>query len=1185
MDEGVSSRRRRARLPPIETDSSIPSSSLEKEADEEELGEEEAARSPLVGGTPDSSSGAKEVPRKRKARRRILNPSAATDGVEMGNVVSSSSVPMEDADADADADAEIDADTLPSEKTMPMDSSSLETKERRGEKKRGGRGRGRGKTRGRGRGRGGRRPRETDASSSMKRRRLGDAADGKEETTEPSDVKNQDNEKGVDKSRVKAEMDDTPSHDHGRDMTDKREEYDEDDEDDEEDDEEEGASIREIESRETVEVDLDRLFGTDFFASSIKDWIFEVDVKMSDPLEPESLAVHPVVRVSFVDEKTGKLLSKPQGSTDLGASMRKEYVSDSKGTRSLNFILPVLTKPFDLRSEKHTQCKWNETLLFNVDYAHILQPNVVVFFEILEFGSDLPFGRKIVSSHGYHRIAWAFLRTVSRERSGRANSEIDLRLQLYRYQVLEQGEQSGVLQKMFSCSCGGGGGLVDGDGNDIGNDPMICGCHLELTRKSKRKKYPACLHIMIRGRQRPEETHVQRRPENPFEVELGAMDYEQLRRTAIRGGAGGGGAAGARYRGLLGDNVGRDEGGNGDGKPEIDPRVFRIRAPGVPCEIPDKLLFQFDGGDVGCLSIAFSRNGKILAAGTTGRFFHTIRLFNMFTGLLVCSLDAHRNLIYDLSFSNDDRELVSSSGDFTAKVWKVSEFTLDEELDEERDEDGGNRDEDEDVDVDADADRDRADDKEMTMDLGHAREEDTLPPRGGKHQPDQELNETESRYLIHAVHHPCFVYCSRIHPTCVRPRLLVTGGYDHDIRVFDVESGSILRVLHGHKSFVNSIDFDEEGSRMFTADGQGAIKIWSTRVKFRRTRTRGLDESTFVCLRTIHEPEMMGRIINSVCIHPSNKMLLVTTRDNLLRLVSLDLHGSPIVRRFSGIRCGNFAIKGAFSPDGRYAVCGSEDGTLCFWDVETGDMVLESGIGMQLGFEGAVTAAAWSPSDQCVAVCAYGYQEPIRVLFHENEETAVEDAEEMAATVATMAGFPTASSGTFMASSSAYPGGGAMGLAREGSSMSMSMSIPMQFPMGASLPPPAYPTSDHLQVTSVDSSATSSFAGRFGATQKLFEGMHSFLDLLYNRLRDGAMPSLMDLVKARQKRKIPAAGKGDAQPERGAMQGRIREIFDAVSTEEPPPGEADEDAEGDDKKAITLADLVSIARARREGKI
>ncbi|MEM6453065.1 MAG: WD40 repeat domain-containing protein [Cyanobacteria bacterium P01_D01_bin.105] len=68
------------------------------------------------------------------------------------------------------------------------------------------------------------------------------------------------------------------------------------------------------------------------------------------------------------------------------------------------------------------------------------------------------------------------------------------------------------------------------------------------------------------------------------------------------------------------------------------------------------------------LSLAFSPDGRWLASGDLDG---NIRIWNWRMGQLIHTLTAHTHLIADLAFTPNSQELISGSGDQTLKIWNV----------------------------------------------------------------------------------------------------------------------------------------------------------------------------------------------------------------------------------------------------------------------------------------------------------------------------------------------------------------------------------------------------------------------------------------------------------------------------------------------------------------------------------
>ncbi|RMC12961.1 hypothetical protein DUI87_10488 [Hirundo rustica rustica] len=83
--------------------------------------------------------------------------------------------------------------------------------------------------------------------------------------------------------------------------------------------------------------------------------------------------------------------------------------------------------------------------------------------------------------------------------------------------------------------------------------------------------------------------------------------------------------------------------------------------------------------------------------------------------------------------------------------------------------------------------------------------------------------ETKAASAVRVFPHPSFVYTAKYHP--VADLLVVTGCYDSVIRVWNANvkeiHGQLLQELDGHKSFINTLCFDAEGSE------DGKAYVWN----------------------------------------------------------------------------------------------------------------------------------------------------------------------------------------------------------------------------------------------------------------------------------------------------------------------------------------------------------------------
>ena len=55
--------------------------------------------------------------------------------------------------------------------------------------------------------------------------------------------------------------------------------------------------------------------------------------------------------------------------------------------------------------------------------------------------------------------------------------------------------------------------------------------------------------------------------------------------------------------------------------------------------------------------------------------------------------------------------------------------------------------------------------------------------------------------------------------------MIVAGGTDKIVTIFDVESGKLLKRFRGHGSWINSVAFDDESSLAFSAGQEGPTSL------------------------------------------------------------------------------------------------------------------------------------------------------------------------------------------------------------------------------------------------------------------------------------------------------------------------------------------------------------------------
>ena len=224
------------------------------------------------------------------------------------------------------------------------------------------------------------------------------------------------------------------------------------------------------------------------------------------------------------------------------------------------------------------------------------------------------------------------------------------------------------------------------------------------------------------------------------------------------------------------------------------------------------------------------------------------------------------------------------------------------------------------------------------------------------------------------------------------------GGYssedkDNTVKLWDVESKSLIHTFEGHEGSVNSVDFSSDGKYLVSASSDNTVKLWSVENKSLIHTFKGhegsvqsvdfssdgkylvsggggfLDSgSTDYSLKLwdveskslIHSFIGHEQIVWSVKLSPDGKYLVSSGgefnapggEDNTIKLWSVEKRS--LIHTFDDHEGRVFSV--GFSPDSKYIVSGSIDYTIKLWDVEKRSLIRSFE-----GHENAVTSVGFSP--------------------------------------------------------------------------------------------------------------------------------------------------------------------------------------------------------------------------------
>ncbi|CZR52554.1 related to WD40-repeat protein (notchless protein) [Phialocephala subalpina] len=282
----------------------------------------------------------------------------------------------------------------------------------------------------------------------------------------------------------------------------------------------------------------------------------------------------------------------------------------------------------------------------------------------------------------------------------------------------------------------------------------------------------------------------------------------------------------------------------------------------------DALQQTLEGHSSSVTSVAFSPNGKQVVSSSGD---NTIRLWDAATGAALQTLEGHSSWISSVAFSPNGKQVVSGSRDSTIRLWDTATGAALQTLE------------------------------------GHS---------------------------------------SSISSVAFSPngKQVVSGSWDNTIRLWDTATGAALQTLEGHSSWISSVAFSPNGKQVVSGSRDNTIRLW--------------DAATRAALQTL---EGHSDWISLVAFSPDGKQVVSGSWDNTIRL--WDTATGAALQVLKGHSSSITLI--AFSPDGKQVVSSSYDNTIRLWDTATG-----AALQTLEGHSSSISSVVFSPNGKLQTLSA-----------------------------------------------------------------------------------------------------------------------------------------------------------------------------------------------------------------------
>ena len=151
-------------------------------------------------------------------------------------------------------------------------------------------------------------------------------------------------------------------------------------------------------------------------------------------------------------------------------------------------------------------------------------------------------------------------------------------------------------------------------------------------------------------------------------------------------------------------------------------------------------------------------------------------------------------------------------------------------------------------------------------------------------------------------------------------KYLVSGSNDRTVRLWDLQTGQLIRLFKGHKQRVKCIQISEDGKLIISGSADSTVKIWEL--------------ATGNCIRTIKTSPHPRTILNAIAI---NSDLSTIATGSTSRQGTIKLWNGQTGEMINAVKAASSGIRSlTMSQDGKILVSGSAGNTVKIWHLNSG---------------------------------------------------------------------------------------------------------------------------------------------------------------------------------------------------------------------------------------------------------